>query len=41
MKRINPHDEIQGSNPSPGAYFEGISEYHEADESKNSPKRGT
>ena len=22
MREINPHDEIKGSNPSPGAYFE-------------------
>jgi hypothetical protein len=22
MKGINPHDEIKGSNPSPGTYFE-------------------
>jgi len=27
MKGINPHDEIKGSNPSPGAYFEGTRGY--------------
>jgi hypothetical protein len=27
MKEINPHDEIKGSNPSPGAYYESISGY--------------
>jgi hypothetical protein len=26
MKGINPHDEVKGSNPSPGASFEGIGE---------------
>jgi hypothetical protein len=27
MKGVkNPQDEIEGSNPSPGAYFEGIGE---------------
>ena len=34
MKRVNPHDEIKDSNPSPGVYFVGISEYYKADESK-------
>jgi hypothetical protein len=34
MKRINPHDEVKGSNPSPGAYYEGVSEYYKANESK-------
>ncbi|HKG71143.1 MAG TPA: hypothetical protein VKA87_04550 [Nitrososphaeraceae archaeon] len=29
-----------GSNPSCGAYLEGISEYYGADENKNSPKLG-
>jgi hypothetical protein len=24
MKGVNPHDEIKGSNPSPGAYYEGV-----------------
>jgi hypothetical protein len=32
MKGINPHDEIKGSNPSPGAYYENISGYHKAGE---------
>jgi hypothetical protein len=27
MREINPHDEIKGSNPSPGAYFEGTRGY--------------
>jgi hypothetical protein len=27
MKGINPHDEVKGSNPSPGAYYESISGY--------------
>jgi hypothetical protein len=34
MKATNPHDEIKGSNPSPGAYYEGASEYHKADDKK-------
>jgi hypothetical protein len=34
MKGINPHDEVKGSNPSPGAYYEGASEYHKADDKK-------
>jgi hypothetical protein len=29
--------EVVGSNPSRGAYLEGISEYYGADERKNSP----
>jgi hypothetical protein len=37
MKRINPHDEIKGSNPSPGAYLKTISEFYKANESKNQP----
>jgi hypothetical protein len=37
MKGVNPHDEIKGSSPSPGAYFEGTSEYPQAKESKNPP----
>jgi hypothetical protein len=36
MKAINPHDEIKGSNPSSGAYNEGVKEYYKTDESKNS-----
>jgi hypothetical protein len=35
---LNPHDEIKGSNPSPGAFFEGIRGYYKAYESKNSAK---
>jgi hypothetical protein len=31
MKGVkNPHDEIKGSNPSPGAYFEGIRGYYKS-----------
>jgi hypothetical protein len=37
MIRINPHDEIKGSNPSPCAYFESTSEYPRAKGSKNPP----
>jgi hypothetical protein len=38
MKGVkNPHDEIKGSNPSPGAYFEGIRGYYKANESKIPP----
>jgi hypothetical protein len=36
MKAINPHDEIKGSNPSPGAYFEGISDTIKPVENNNS-----
>lgn len=34
MKGINPHGEIKGSNPSPGAYYEDVSEYYKLYESK-------
>jgi hypothetical protein len=40
MKVINPHDEIKGSNPSPWAYFEDISDTMESDKSKIPPNSG-
>ncbi|MDQ4013813.1 MAG: hypothetical protein M3146_08850 [Thermoproteota archaeon] len=35
MKGVkSPLDEIKGSNPSPCAHYEGVSEYYKADEKK-------
>jgi len=40
MKGVNPQDEIKGSNPSPGAYFECVSEVNKPIRAKIPPKLG-
>jgi hypothetical protein len=40
MKRINPQDEIKGSNPSSGAYNEGVKEYYKPMRAKIPPNGG-